>query len=620
MKTKSSINGTTLVLFSFILIIILSVSLTIFHQTVVMRIHKLTIQNIYEFQELYKQSVQSKFKDLFDMLEAQGRYFTGIDLHNEEALKRTIKTTKGIGEFKKLYVSDKNGHSTDYTGRQLPNIMTKDFFRDTFTTGQGQISNRIELDDNLEPVLTLTYPLCDGNKTEAAILGTISYNALKNLFSSEILNGLGYSFIITRSGNIILCNSPKVKNIYNINFFNYINKQTDEDSELIIKMKSDVSRNARSYAIHKTEETKEVLVYEPLGTNNWYIITAIPYSFVNNQKAMIEVPVYIIVGIITVAIFLFILILFMLFKKSTLIENDNERLTIAATNTQSMIFEYNIPKGVIDFSGDTKFILGTDRTNFPIEFVRKEYYRRVHPDDYSIFEYLQTSVDKSLADFTSEFRYKTFSEEYVWLRMSGSIICDKDGNNDKFIGTINNVNAQVLHEQELKSIAELDKLTMLLNKATMENRINKFINEEAEETTGALFIIDLDNFKAVNDNLGHLIGDQAIKDAGKKLSLIFSEKDFISRFGGDEFCILLRLSNSIGAENIKKIIKEKAKTICTMIPETYSDQKCYIHVTASVGVATFPANGSTYEDLFEEADKALYEVKQGGKNNFKIAK
>lgn len=618
MKVRKSTNGIFLMLFIAILVAMISISLVIFHQSVVSRIQAITVQSIEEEQELYKQTIQSKFNDLFDMLESQSRFFKTDSLSDDTELKKTIMKTKGIGSFKKVSVANKKGLCTDFNGENLANIYNKPYFIDTIESGEKQISNRIELDENLEPILTLTYPLVHEGKTEALLLGTISYSVLKNLFSSSILKGQTYSYIIARDGNVILCNNPKKKTLYNVNFFSYIQNNFKDNSAQTATMKSDIIKNQSGYIFFEGTDEKLILSYAPLDINNWYIVSAIPFSYMKNRRTSIEIPVFIILVIIAFTIISFILGMFILFRFNTSIEKDNERLIIASKQAEALIFEYDIQKGTVDFSGDTKFILGTDKKNYSLDFIKNEFYKRIHPDDVSVFSHLKDSIENSTMDFSSEFRYKNFSNEYIWVHMSGSCIMKSNAESRIFIGSINNVNAQILHEQELKNIAENDRLTQLLNKMTMEQRTKKFISTEAEGKKCALFVIDLDNFKKVNDTLGHLIGDQAIKDAGKKLSLIFSEKDLIGRFGGDEFCVLMILDGELPEITVERIINEKGLSICSILYESYSEHNSTVTITASVGISRFPENGETYEELFQKADEALYQVKQSGKNNFKI--
>ena len=620
MRVKLLSRSTKIVLLVFILVAFVTASLFVFRLKSLQLISDASMQNIFEIQEMYAQTLQAKFSDQLNMLEAQARYFENVDLNNEEALKKTITSTKGIGDFKKIGVVDKSGATTSTEGKNLSNIYNKTYFFDAIKSGKPQISNRIEVDENLDPILTLIYPIKQEDSVKAAIIGTLSYDVLKNLFAVSLFSGESYMYIISADGNVILCNRDKKRNLYNINIYDLIKNSAKTESEYVInKIRSDIIKNQSDFMTFNAKDSYKLFAYAPLGINNWYIISVIPYSYIVQKQVAIGFWVYVLLGAIAFTITMFILVLYGLFKKNTSIEKDNERLTIANNQSQTLIFEYDFSRQQITFSGDTQFILGTDQKVFSIDFIRAEYYKRIHNDDKKVLTELLETIKTSLPDFTGEFRYKNFiGNEYIWLRISGSLLDKEEGSGKKLIGTITNVNSQVLHEQELKSIAERDKLTGLLNKTAMEQQALAVLEQASEDQKCALFIIDLDNFKKVNDTLGHLVGDMAIVDAGKKLSLIFSEKDLISRFGGDEFCILLRFRKNLSTETITNIITEKAQNLCTFLHEVYFDDNTAISVSASVGIAFFPENGSTYNELFDAADSALYKVKANGKNGYKF--
>ncbi|MBB5226938.1 diguanylate cyclase [Treponema ruminis] len=619
MGIKLSSRNTKIILLVFVLVALVTASLFVFRLKTLNIMSNTSLQNISEIQAMYAQTLQTKFADQMSMLEAQARYFENIDLNNDEALKKTIVRTKGIGDFKKIGIVNKSGATTSTEGKNLSNIYNKPYFFDAIKSGKPQISNRIEVDENLDPILTLIYPIKQENSVKAAIKGTLSYDVLKNLFAVSLFSGESYMYIISADGNVILCNRDKKRNLYNINIYDLIKNAAKGESEYVSsKMRADILKSHSNFMTFSAKDSYKLFAYSPLGINNWYIISVIPYSYIVQKQAAIVFWVYVLLGVIAFTISMFIFLLYGLFKKNTSIEKDNERLTIANAQAQTLIFEYDVPRHQITFSGDTQFILGTEQKVYPIDFIRAEYYKRIHNDDKKVMTELKRTIENALSEFTGEFRYKNFTDnEYIWLRISGSLIDKEDGSGKKFIGTITNVNSQVLHEQELKSIAERDKLTGLLNKAAMEQHSRNILTGDNKQRS-VLFIIDLDNFKKVNDTLGHLIGDMAIVDAGKKLSLIFSEKDFISRFGGDEFCILMRFSKNLSDEEISRIIIEKAQNLCIFLREDYFDEKTVISVSASVGIAFYPENGSNYEELFAAADSALYKVKESGKNGYRF--
>ncbi|MCR4823681.1 MAG: diguanylate cyclase [Treponema sp.] len=615
-KAKSAL------IFGLLIFIVISITCSViaFHRHVSAIFQTTVLNSISEIQELHKETLREQFSAQFSMLEAQARYFKGINLDDDEELKKIISSTRGIGDFKKIAVVNDMGVCINYTGASLSNISTKDYFKNTFLSGRPQVSDKIELDDSLEPILTLTYPLKKDDAVKAMIIGTLPYKALKKQFSVSLFSGKNYVYIITHDGNIILSNRDKNKSLYNVNIYDYLKTNSIKSDQEINQMRTDIICDSSGYINYHGRDAEKIFAYAPLEMNEWYIISVIPSSYIQEQRYAFSNLVIRLFFVLALAIAVFLLILASLLKRNSTVEKDNERLTIANNQTQSLIFEYDIQKGTIEFSGDAKFILGTDRKTISPDVASTEYFKRVHDDDKSVLELLQDTITGKNSDFLGEFRYKDFENEFIWVRMTGTLIRKEDQKTPaKFIGSINNVNAQMMHEQELRSIAEVDALTTLLNKNAMQEHSSAFLEEKDKETFCALFMLDLDNFKMVNDTLGHLAGDKAIKDAAKKLSLIFSEKDFISRFGGDEFCILLRVNENMGKETFMRVVNEKAKNLCLLLKEKYYDEKDIVEVSASVGIALCPENGTTYKDLFHSADDALYQVKQNGKNGWKIA-
>ena len=599
------------------IVITVTIGLMVFRQKLGKLLYEKNLQNVTEIQQLYTEMLRSKFEDQFSLMETQCIKYEDVDLTDHEAARKIIMTSKGIGEFKKLAIVFEDGNGFNLNGKNITNIKNRPYFQESMMSGIQKISNRIELDENLEPTLTLISPI--KNRERSAIAGTISYNVLKRIFSSTIFSGLNYSYLIAKDGNIILCNKDKVRNLYNVDFCAYLTANGEKSEKKMEKIQRDLINNRAGSVQFSDEGEPSLLTYSPLGINDWFIVSVVPYSYIRNQRRDIDLLVFFLIIFIVVTLSLFILLAYIMLRKSSEIEQANERLTIANNQAQTLIFEYDIQKQVINFSGDTQFILGTEKDRLSIEFVKAECFKRVHPEDANILEHLIAAIRNGDEEYIAEFRYRNFMNEFFWVRMTGTNVMESEGKVKKFIGSISNVNAQILHEQELKNLAERDKLSNLLNKSAMEHKCRSYINREANGKLCALFIIDLDNFKSVNDSLGHMTGDMAIKDAAKKISLIFSEKDYLSRFGGDEFCILMRFSERFTKDEVITILKAKAVSLCETLEEDYFNNDITVPVSASIGIALYPDGGSSYEDLFVVADEALYEVKQHGKNGYRIA-
>jgi len=161
--------------------------------------------------------------------------------------------------------------------------------------------------------------------------------------------------------------------------------------------------------------------------------------------------------------------------------------------------------------------------------------------------------------------------------------------------------------------SELDKLTELFNKKTMENlckmKLNTFNENENSNILMAFYIIDLDHFKEVNDLLGHQFGDKVLVEFAKGLKKIFRPNDCIGRFGGDEFVVIVD-----SLPNMEVVIR-KAEQIKQIAFNLSLEGKARF-VTASIGIAIAPHNGRDYDSLFASADKAVYHVKNNGKNGY----
>ena len=162
--------------------------------------------------------------------------------------------------------------------------------------------------------------------------------------------------------------------------------------------------------------------------------------------------------------------------------------------------------------------------------------------------------------------------------------------------------------------SELDKLTGLFNKKTIENLCRIKLNSlnhspSSTKVPLALYVIDLDHFKNVNDMLGHQFGDKVLVEFAHGLRKIFRPNDFIGRFGGDEFVVVIdNLPNM-------EIVLRKAEQIKQIAYNLTVEGKEHF-VTASIGIAICPDNGRDYDSLFAAADKAVYHVKNSGKNGY----
>ncbi len=164
--------------------------------------------------------------------------------------------------------------------------------------------------------------------------------------------------------------------------------------------------------------------------------------------------------------------------------------------------------------------------------------------------------------------------------------------------------------EELTQMVLHDQLTKLPNRTLLEDRLSQAINKAARSAGHfALMFMDLDGFKAINDTLGHHIGDRLLMEVGRRLSNAMRAHDTVARLGGDEFVILVELGKADDAMAVAEKVVEVVN-----LPFMVDDHE--LRVSASVGIAIYPEDGSTRHDLVINADAAMYHTKRSGRNGY----
>ena len=169
------------------------------------------------------------------------------------------------------------------------------------------------------------------------------------------------------------------------------------------------------------------------------------------------------------------------------------------------------------------------------------------------------------------------------------------------------------NEKVLKHQAHFDSLTKLPNRFLMQDRLEYSISKaRIDNTQIAVMFIDLDRFKAINDSLGHHVGDKVLQETSHRFSQSIRKKDTLARLGGDEFTIILNDFNK--REDINCVAEKILETLIS--PILIDEHEFYI--SASIGISVYPNDGESIESLLRHADLAMYEVKKSGRNDFQF--
>ena len=289
---------------------------------------------------------------------------------------------------------------------------------------------------------------------------------------------------------------------------------------------------------------------------------------------------------------------------------EGERYRIATELSKDVLFEYHIKKDEMVHTEKFRDLFG--RSPVVPEFKATCIRRRdlIHPDDWGIYLEFCQELSEGKSILEAQYRIKDRLGEYIWCQVMGKTMFDDDKKPIRVIGKIVNVDTQKRELEALEYKATRDPLTGVYNKEVTIKKIDKFITGN-KSSSHMLMFIDFDDFKKVNDNFGHLLGDKVLTYVIGRIKDVFDEGEIIGRIGGDEFVVFG------AASDINEVLK-KADTLVKALDTTYKDNGQSIPISGSIGIAIYPEDGLHYEQLMGCADKALYRVKNQGKNNYML--
>jgi diguanylate cyclase (GGDEF)-like protein/PAS domain S-box-containing protein len=233
-----------------------------------------------------------------------------------------------------------------------------------------------------------------------------------------------------------------------------------------------------------------------------------------------------------------------------------------------------------------------------------------HPEDAARMKKVIRRFFEEKVSTDEEFRMRCKNGDYRWFRGRGHAVWDARGNPVRVAGSITDITAYKENELRLLYLADHDTLTGLPNRRLFLHRLSHGIERAAhQEGTLVVLFVDLDRFKRINDVFGHETGNLVLQDAARRIGRSVREGDTVSRLGGDEFTVLLE-----GVETTAGICAV-ADRIRAEIKRPFPIAESEVYVSASIGIALFPRDGTSAEELLKRADVAMYQAKKNGRDN-----
>ena len=407
-----------------------------------------------------------------------------------------------------------------------------------------------------------------------------------------------HSVIAGEDGRVVYGSSPSTQGL-SLTDLGVEDGLTRQEGEAFSAAYGEQTSGSFSYAVGSG---RNYTAWAPVSYNNWRIV-----QFSQSPNVNIERTSMVQTAVMLVSLAICAVLAALMWRQRARMAKERMRYAVLAEFKDTLLFEYDCEDDSLEFTSNALDTLeiGAGRIKGVVQ--GSESLPVFHPGDVnSVRKALKNAVNM-LPDQVEHDRVRLKGRDgnYRWYRSQYKAVFGSENRVVQVIGTLTDISMQIDREQELREQAQQDPLTGLYNRAGV-----KMINARLEQISrGVLFMMDLDDFKSINDNYGHAAGDKLLTAIGGILTETFRTDDIVARVGGDEFVAFLSGSDSkVTAEQKGQELLERVRALRIEGIDTVA--------SVSIGAASAPGCGRTYETLSAVADGALYQVKNHGKGGF----
>lgn len=465
-----------------------------------------------------------------------------------------------------------------------------------------RVSAKVDTHTGVHGVLFATFD----NRNFAGLLKTLAYEGAANSFVSD---GEG-NILFVEDGSPMVQAGKRVKA--------YINDYALGKEATIDQLKAKLRQG--QIATFRFESSKQVYyaACEWLTEFDWYVFTIVPAN-------VADVTVHQVSEYLIIMLFLILLAGATMVTQSyrheretvkkleadkDLLRQSAQRYQLITQLSNEVFFQISLDTGVISFNDTFEAMFGYPAPVCSIDG-HENCEKLFFEGDQEIFLRLINRLRAGDTETHAEIRMINSRGIVRWKRVEIFAVVDQEKQAVQLVGKIADIHRQKQSMQRLIRQADSDPLTGLLNRGAMEREIKAFLAGEGMRGNHALLMLDFDNFKTVNDTLGHAKGDQLLTQFANGVRRLFRSGDYLSRVGGDEYMIFIKLARD------DQIILDKAEALRSEMATL--SRKIGIPVSISVGIAVYDRDGESFDKLYKAADKALYQVKRNGKNAIAFA-
>ena len=568
-----------------------------------------TLQRLTEAAQQQAETIHEFFDVTENRMEIIAKYGSSIE-HRAIVEKMLGELTGGQGMAWAALI-DRDGNYKLENGNTR-NVSGEDWFltcmsgANVITVGRGG-----ELTPN---GILVAVPIQENGLSIGALVARMDRETISDLTQTSAFQGSTYAILSDSEGNVFAVADQTTQETYSFNVFDEFVSDAALQGDMTEAKLKESFQNGEATATTTLRGGKTYYsVNIPVGIEDWIFILAVPGSVADELSTKI-------ITYVLVMLFLVILVhtsvifeayrhekdaVCALERDKELMRQSSELYRMVNRLSNEVLFTVNMENGEIRFNDCFETMFGMPAPSCSLDHI-EDCYQMIFEPDRPIFMRFIEHMNAGAPQAHEELRMKSSRGVVRWKRLEIFTVFDSEGRSRQVVGKITDIHRQKQSLQRLRKKADSDPLTGLLNRGAMEQYTKAFLQGEGKEDAHAFLILDFDNFKQVNDTLGHSEGDRMLIEFAHAVNRLFRAGDLIARLGGDEYTMFMK-----GIDSDQNALEkaDQVRGAMTSISASFG-----VPVTVSVGIAIYNRDGSTFEALYKAADAALYRVKKSGKN------
>ncbi|WP_195983672.1 diguanylate cyclase [Clostridium sp. D33t1_170424_F3] len=560
-------------------------------------------ENLTAYAEGQRTEIQGMIVDIKGTLEAIAVMVDSTEIDPEGPWLANY--LRAIGEKQARYQVTYASLSELFSGLNDSGVRPEDWQTyDLLSRGKSVVSNvRFSKRMGEKYYFSIAVPVYKNGEVAGVLRSLVQAEKLVQTLQTGYFRESVQSYLVKGNGDFVEISEPLPNNLYTA-MRPYLTEQEDQDS-----VREMLKQNQNTTCKFQLEDQSYIYISTvSLGYNDWHIVNITSAENVSrHSKVIMQYTVEMGVFLILLTIAAGLAFFWTVQRQKKKLHLEHERYAVLAKFSDTVLFQYFYKDQIWEFTSNAQKLL-------PLSSLRicggnESSVEILHPDDRKRVAWQLENPLPEGEICSQELRMMGLNNTYFWCLCQYQTFYDKKKRPLLAMGKLVDINSQKERELILLEKSERDSLTGLYNKATVENQIRLYLRKE--RSRGFLYMIDIDNFKQVNDRRGHAEGDRLLARIGTVLCSVFREEsDILGRAGGDEFVAFMTGSDdqSVATDRAQRIL-EKIRALSDLW-----EGSC--PVSCSIGIAAWPGDYTEYEDLFRAADHAMYHAKKEGKNTF----